>query len=112
VWIGAQLSPGELAAPPGAAALLMVGHDPADEDDFNAWMDTEHVPALGAVPGVLSARRFRAISGWPPYFAVYHLTGQDVLGSDAWKAAGATEWAARVRETMRGRVRGLFVREG
>lgn len=35
------------------------------EDEFNDWYDTEHVPRLAQVPGVLVARRFRA-SGGPP----------------------------------------------
>ena len=45
---------------PGAAALLAVSMnvDPAAEQEFNEWYNAEHLPQLGAVPGVLCARRF------------------------------------------------------
>ena len=112
VWVGRQLQPGDLHAPPSAAVLLMMGHDPAEgsEDEFNAWMDEEHLPALAAVPGVLAARRYGADrQGFPPYFALYHLSEPGVLTSDAWRQAGGSARAERVRERMRGRVRGLFV---
>ena len=49
-------------APPGAGALLVASMniDPAAEAEFNEWYNTEHLPQLGAVPGVLAARRYRA----------------------------------------------------
>jgi hypothetical protein len=60
---GDQILPGDKAAPDNAGGLLLVGMTPAAgaETEFNAWYDTEHVPALGRVPGVLSARRLPAI---------------------------------------------------
>ena len=36
---------------------------PEHEAEFNERYDHEHVPALAAVPGVLSARRFRDLPG-------------------------------------------------
>lgn len=113
VWVGRQLRPGNLTAPPSAQVLLMVGHEPVDgfEDEFNDWMNDEHLPALGAVPGVLAARRYRAAgTGFPPYFALYHLTDETILASEAWKAAGSTPWARRMRELIRHRVRAVFGR--
>lgn len=113
VWIGRQLRPGNLTAPAAARVLLMVGHDPVGEfdDEFNAWMNEEHLPALGAVPGVLAARRYRAAgTGFPPYFALYHVTDGAVLASEAWKEAGGTPWAKRMRELIRRRVRAVFGR--
>ena len=46
-------------APAGAGGLLLVAMTPGAAKDaaFNAWYDNEHLPALAAVPGVLSARR-------------------------------------------------------
>ena len=77
--------------PSGAPALLAVSMnvEPAAEPEFNEWYNAEHLPQLGAVPGVLCARRFRSHEDKPErkYLAVYHLTGPDVPRSDAWKKA-------------------------
>ena len=68
---GDQILPGDKAAPENAGGLLLVGMTPAAavETAFNAWYDTEHIPALARVPGVLCAplphRR-------PEYVALYH----------------------------------------
>ena len=50
---GDQILPGDATAPANAGGLLLVGMTPAPEVEtaFNAWYDTEHVPALAAVPG-------------------------------------------------------------
>ena len=54
---GEQILPGDALAPDEAQGLLVVGMTPpaAAETEFNAWYDTEHVPALARVPGVLCA---------------------------------------------------------
>ena len=57
---------------------------PAVEADFNDWYNAEHLPQLGAVPGVLTARRFRATdpASERRYLALYHLKDaeRDPLG--------------------------------
>jgi hypothetical protein len=112
VWAGRQLWPGEVAAPVEAAALLTVAQEPVEghEEDFYNWMEQEHLPSLAAVKGVLAARRYVAIKGTPRYLATYHLTGANVLESEAWKAAGTSPWGERLLPHRRSRVRGLFVR--
>ena len=106
-----QILPGDRAAPPGAGGLLLFAMNvaPEAEADFNAWYDKEHVPALAAVPGCLSARRFRiekAVSqGQQRYLALYHLASPDVCSSDAWKKAVETPWTHRVRPHTRDRLR-------
>src|SRR4029078_1953801 len=57
---GEQLMPGDLAAPVGAGGLLVASMnvDAAAEPEFNEWYNAEHLPQLGAVPGVLCARRY------------------------------------------------------
>ena len=79
----------------------------AHADEFHAWYDKEHVPALAAVPGVLCARRFRTTNGSATkYAALYHLTEPGVQDSAAWKAASAaTPMPPAVRERISGRVR-------
>jgi hypothetical protein len=102
---GEQLVPGDVAAPAGAGALLVASMniDPAAEHEFNEWYNAEHLPQLGAVPGVLCARRYRAsdTASERKYLALYHLTGTDVSRSEAWNKAADTEWTRRVRPHFR-----------
>jgi hypothetical protein len=82
---------------------------PEAEADFNAWYDQEHVPALAAVPGCLSARRFRirnaASEGNHRYLALYHLSSPEVQTSEAWRKAVDTPWTHRIRPQTRDRLR-------
>ena len=57
--------------------------DPAHEDEFNRWYDEEHIGRLLAVPGFLSAGRYRALRGGPKYLAMYELEDHNVLRSAA-----------------------------
>ena len=72
---------------------------PEKEDIFNEVYDTEHIPMLKKVPGVLSVARFKTqeltmvIGGErrtivaenePRYSALYEIEGPEVLTSDAW----------------------------
>jgi hypothetical protein len=102
---GEQVSPGDFTAPLGGGALLAASMnvDPAAEAEFNAWYDTEHLPLLGAVPGVLRARRFKATDTESErrYLALYHLADAAVFGSDTWAAAANTPWSARMRPNFR-----------
>ena len=105
---GEQILPGDATAPIGAGGLLLVGMSPSPEveTDFNAWYDTEHVPALSRVPGVLCARRFRGSGTGPKYIALYHLTAPGVVDSPEWKqASGSTPMPQRVRDHITNRLR-------
>jgi hypothetical protein len=105
---GEQILPGEGLAAAEAGGLLLVAMTPAPEVEtaFNAWYDTEHVPALARVPGVLAARRFRVPGGQPRYVALYHLTGPEVPSGAAWKAASeATPMPPNVRPHISDRLR-------
>jgi len=95
---GEQLPPGNVPGPEGAGALLMYAMNvtPQAEADFNAWYDEEHVPMLAAVPGCLSARRFRTTEGTHRYFALYHLATPDVTRAQAWRDSRRTPWTQRV----------------
>ncbi len=106
---GEQMATSDAVAPAGAGGLLLVGMTPgaAKEAAFNAWYDNEHVPALAAVPGVLSARRFRSREqGGTKYVALYHLRAPGVVESAEWKHASAsTPMPQDVRDTITDRVR-------
>jgi hypothetical protein len=105
---GEQILPGEGLAATAAGGLLLVAMTPAPqvETAFNAWYDTEHVPALARVPGVLAARRFRVPDGQPRYVALYHLTGPEVPAGAEWRAASeSTPMPADVRPYITDRLR-------
>ena len=102
-----QLPPGDSVGAREAGGLLLYAMNsaPSAEAEFNAWYDEEHIPRLSAVPGCLTARRFRianALSeGRQRYLALYHLTSPDVCSSKEWKEAAGTEWTARMRPHFR-----------
>jgi hypothetical protein len=106
---GTQIAPGDAAAPEGAGGLLLNAMNvaPEVEDDFNAWYDEEHLPALAGVPGTLAARRYRSgeAQGSHRYVAIYHLTSPAVARSKAWIDAVETPWTTRVRPHLRDRLR-------
>jgi hypothetical protein len=78
---------------------------PEAEADFNAWYDEEHVPRLAAVPGCLTARRFRTHGGTHKYVAIYHLESPAVCSSQAWRDAADTPWTFRIRPLTSDRLR-------
>ena len=109
---GVQLTPGEAAAPTSAGGLLLnaMNVSAEAEDDFNSWYDEEHVPALAAVPGTLSARRYRSAEvggGTHKYVAIYYLESPDVTRTEAWKRAVETPWTSRVQPHFQDRLRVL-----
>ena len=98
-----------------ARYLFIASMDVTPEKDalFNELYDTEHVPLLLKVPGVLSAIRVTTepltmfvagekktlvAQGEPRYSAIYELESADVLVSDAWaKAVDQGRWPTEVR---------------
>jgi hypothetical protein len=94
--------------------------DPAKEELFNELYDTEHVPFLLQVPGVLAVTRVTTepdacmrIDGQkkalvaerePKYSAIYELETADVLLSDAWaNAVDKGRWPKEIRPHIRAR---------
>lgn len=106
-----QLSPGDAAAPEGAGGLLFFAMNviAEAEAELNAWYDEEHIPRLSAVPGCLSARRFRILSAVGDvqhrYLALYHLTSAEVCASKVWEDAALTPWTLKIRPLTRDRMR-------
>jgi hypothetical protein len=104
---GDQILPGDQLPPEGAGGLLLnaMNVESAAEAEFNEWYDTEHIPALAAVPGVLCARRFRATIANRRYVALYHLVSPDVQSTSAWKSAADSEWTRKLRPHFRDHLR-------
>ncbi len=86
---------------------------------FNEVYDTEHIPLLLKVPGVVSARRCKleplamviggekktiVIEGEPKYMAIYELESPEVLVGEGWaKAVDSGRWPGEVRPYTRNR---------
>jgi hypothetical protein len=104
---GDQILPGDQLPPSGAGGLLLNAMNvaPEFEAEFNEWYDKEHIPALAAVPGVLSARRFRGSSGNRKYVALYHLATPEVQESAEWKLARQSDWTSRLQPHFRDHLR-------
>jgi hypothetical protein len=95
---------------PNTEFVFAVGHDvPSNrEEEFNAWYNTEHIPAMKRVPGFLTARRFRdaefdlpgragaRLSG-PRYCAIYDLESKEVLQSGPFLKEKDSPWSSWVR---------------
>ncbi len=93
--------------------------DPDKEAIFNEVYETEHVPLILKVPGVVSCTRMRLDKlritmggetkeidpqGAPRYAAVYELTSPDVLTSEAFaKAVDHGRWPTHVRPFTKNR---------
>jgi len=107
---------------PGKAKYLFIASmdvEPEKEALFNEVYDTEHVPELLKVPGVLSVRRGVTVpltmsiggekktivaEGEPRYSAYYELESAEILVSDAWaKAVEKGRWPSQVRPYTRNR---------
>ena len=88
--------------------LYMVWVDvPADkEEDFNRWYNEEHLDELLAIPGILSAARYVAVSGSPKYLACYEMESPEVRDTPEYMlhVDHPTEWSKRVN------LRGLATR--
>jgi len=93
--------------------------EPDKEALFNEVYDTEHIPELLKVPGVLAVTRMTlaplkmsmggelktiVAEGEPKYSAVYELESAEVLTSAAWASAVEKgRWPAQVRPHTRNR---------
>jgi hypothetical protein len=65
--------------------------DPADEREFNAWYDREHLAERVAIEGFLEARRWIAAEAAPKYFCTYSTAMLETLTSPAYKQALANQ---------------------
>ena len=83
---------------------------PEQEEEMNAWYNTEHLVGLSQVAGVISARRYLRLSGGPRFIACYELESPHILESKEWLAVRHTAWSSRVRPMFFNTFRQHFVR--
>ena len=112
-----QVYPGADYEMPDTQYLFLVAHDiPADrEEEFAAWYDTEHIPAMLRVPGFATARRFKmwaplapesgAQSSNPQYLTLYDLTDGNAVESGQFLKDRNSPWTSWVRSWYTRRLR-------
>ncbi len=82
-------------------------------EEYNAWLDAEHLPRCVAVPGVLRARRYMAVActsghSGPKYLTAYELTGPDVWESPAALQVRKSPWNEKMRPLFGNARRALY----
>jgi hypothetical protein len=85
-----------------AQGLITVWLDvPAErEEEFNAWYDLEHLEQVVALPGFLSARRYRCDEAPLKYLAWYDTADEKVEAGPHFQrlVAEPTPWSQRMRK--------------
>ena len=109
-WDMTQINPGTLRSPENAGGVILVSMqpDPEREEEFNDWYNLEHIPFFNQLPGVITARRFRANAGHPKYVALYHVDNTDIYATRAWMVINETPWILRMRRFQRDRTYFMF----
>jgi hypothetical protein len=86
---------------------------PERDADFNRIYDTQHIPEILKVPGVLEVKRYKleksSAESYPTYLAIYRCTSADIPQSPAWVAASDTgDWKAMIRPHTTNRMHSIF----
>jgi hypothetical protein len=84
---------------------------PAREDEFNTWYETVHIPEVCAIPGVVSARRFRLASQKSAfdgevahgnrYLVIYEIDAADTAAVEQQMQERFADGRLRPTDTMR-----------
>src|SRR5215470_16388095 len=86
-----------------AIFMVYVDIDAKDAPEFNEWYNTEHLPELLSVPGILSAARYEAVKGGPQYLACYELESVAVMQTPAFTNRPRTPWGQKVSPSVIGK---------
>ncbi len=110
-------------AKPDCRFVLVVGHEvPRGRvREFNAWYNTEHIPTLLQVPGVLAIRRFvMAEKEFPPmmgeggvlsrFLTIWDIADKGAFETDAFRKAAASPWSRWVRSWYTRKICALYQR--
>ncbi|GAA1891162.1 hypothetical protein GCM10009715_40960 [Paeniglutamicibacter psychrophenolicus] len=82
------------------------------EDEFNRIYDTQHVPFIAQVPGVLGVQRYvleRSSTGMQRYATLYRVNSPELPQTPEWKAASARgDWAAKIKPHLANSALSMF----
>lgn len=104
--------PIDIQGPERAPYTFMLRFEIAAEDeaDFNEIYDSEHVPCISKVAGVLGILRMRdthpSAAGWLVYTSIYFIERPDLPDSPEWRAASDIgRWKPLIRPRIKSRER-------
>lgn len=82
------------------------------EPEFDHIYDTQHIPNIRALPGVLGVQRYRLsspVEGVARYMTTYRVTSPELPFTADWIAAsGAGDWPTRIRPHVRNVTRAMY----
>jgi hypothetical protein len=115
----------DMVATPHTLLLILMDVAAEHETEFERWNEEEHIAERLAVPGFLSASRYRLApdartprpgetAPRPRHLTLYELAGPEVLRSAAYAQAtgNPTERTRRMAPQLDVRVREVYVRTG
>jgi hypothetical protein len=82
----------------GGLLLVQIDVRPEDEAELGRWYEEEHIPERLAVPGILSATRYRSIEHPGRYLGVYETADPRLPISDEYLSHAMTPWTRRMAE--------------
>ena len=92
--------------------VVMMDVDPDHDEEFNRWYNDEHLPERLAIPGYVSARRFKLEEGQGvlKYLCIWELEDASPLQSQEYRAQNArsSQLRDRAHSYIRERMRGLY----
>ena len=99
---------GEYTPPQNCRFIHLVAHEVprGKRSEFNAWYDTEHIPAMLRVPGLFATvRRFvlakgqfpGSVGSLPEYLSVYDVENEKMFKSNVYIKETASPWSDWVR---------------
>ena len=106
---------------PKTKFAMVVGHEvPRNRhQEFNAWYNTEHIPALMSVPGFRDVRRFRLDEREIPpvvdrggtlsqYLTIWDVESESAMDSSAFVKASKSAWSDWVRSWYTRKICALY----
>lgn len=92
--------------------IVQMDVPPELDADFNRIYDTQHIPQISKVPGVLEVKRYKLekpAPGVPKYAAIYRVSSADVPQGPAWvKASDTGDWKPKIRPHTFNRMHALY----
>lgn len=112
-----RLQPVQLLAGAAAGAdarwhyVVATDVQPGHQSELERWYDTERLPGLAAVPGVVRAAAYRVTEGaGPRSHTCYELAERAAFNSPRWLAVRGTDWSTRVRPAFFNTRRRMYCR--
>jgi hypothetical protein len=99
-----QVYPADGPPPPlerpllGALLVGLEAKEARNVAEFSDWYDTEHLPWMGAIPGIPRIRRYTALENPGRSLAIYELSDLAAIETDAWHGGASTPWSTRMRK--------------